>query len=125
MQQDTLKARVDQILARNNRRNKGAIRPEIVRNNQPLSDSNLLRPKKADLPMLQRAVDSVSGEGQLLIVDDLLRALAAEDFEDEQLMSPSGLEALARCVQASMMRQNGQVPPGWTSITKCRRCGPV
>jgi len=75
--------------------------------------------------LLYSACAAAPSEGLLLTPGNLLNNLSRDDYQDEQLMTSAGLEALARCVQATMMRQNGQVPPGWTSITTCRRCGPV
>ncbi len=66
-----------------------------------------------------------SGEGWIVTINELQEALSEDDFLDSQLMTPKGLEALAHVVRATRMREQGEVPPGWTAITLCRRCGPV
>jgi hypothetical protein len=40
-------------------------------------------------------------------------------------LTPDGLRALAHAVQASRMRERGEIPPGWTATTHCSHCGRV
>lgn len=75
--------------------------------------------------ILENAGIEATGEGWIVTIDDLQRALSEDDFHDSQLMTPKGLEALAHTVRATRMREAGEIPPGWTAITTCRHCGPV
>jgi hypothetical protein len=55
----------------------------------------------------------------------LVSCLAREDLTDADLMTPTGLAALGRVIEARLMREQGRVPHGWTAVSECVRCGPV
>ena len=75
--------------------------------------------------ILEKAGIEVSGEGWIATIDELQRALSEDDLLDSQLMTLKGLEALAHAIRATRMREQGDIPPGWTAISTCRHCGPV
>lgn len=75
--------------------------------------------------LLANAACRVSREGCLITSDDLLAHLSDADQNDPQLLTAGALTAFAGMVQASLMRERCQIPPGWTSVTNCRHCGPV
>ena len=75
--------------------------------------------------ILKKAGIEASGEGWIVTIDELQKALSEDDLLDSQLMTLKGLEALAHVVRATRMRAQGEIPPEWTSITSCRHCGPV
>lgn len=91
-----------------------------------------LRERKSDLlkylhlsGILKKAGIEASGEDWIVTINDLQGALSDDDLHDPQLMTLKGLEALASAVRATRMREQGQIPPGWSAITSCRHCGPV
>lgn len=75
--------------------------------------------------ILENAGIEASGGGWLVTIDELQRALSEDDLLDSELMTAKGLEALAHAVRTTRMREQGQIPPGWTATTSCRHCGPV
>jgi len=53
-----------------------------------------------------------------------LRHLAGNDWSEIEA-DPSLLEAFAAAVQARRLREQGQIPDGWTETVTCAGCGPV
>lgn len=75
--------------------------------------------------LLANAACGVSEEGCPITADDLLARLSKADLDDPHILTADALAAFSRTVQARLMRERGEIPPGWTSITICQHCGPV
>lgn len=75
--------------------------------------------------ILENAGIEATGEGWIVAIDDLQGAMSDDDLRDSQLMTLNGLEALAYAIRATKMREQGQIPPGWSAISSCRHCGSV
>ena len=77
------------------------------------------------IELLANAACRVSADGCPITSDDLLARLSDADLDDPQILTADTLAAFAHTVQASLMRERGEIPPGWTSVTTCKQCGPV
>ena len=84
-------------------------------------------PESAGTPPAQaelraRLADAADREG---VARSLIERLPDAEFEGVEYLSPDGLAALARAIEADADRMQGRVPRGWNQAAICRRCGPV
>ena len=69
-----------------------------------------------------RLADTADREG---VARSLIERLPDAELEGVEYLSPDGLAALARAIEAGADRMQGRVPRGWNQVATCRRCGPV
>lgn len=75
--------------------------------------------------VMDQAALEACGDGPIITRTDLEAALSPDDYQDQELMTPEGLTALAAMVQARRIMERGGIPDRWTAQTTCNRCGPV